>query len=174
MIMFAHHLFSNGLLSSPPRVLAAIAGIGTAYFLPTVPYAVICVLAVFIDCLTAWRLNRRIKKRCPTARADGKLKSARMSKMISDLTIVWLCILLANAVELQLLPHLGGLHLAQYVAAIFVFCTVISILENESSCNGAVWARVVQHVVANKVSRHLHVSEHDFDELLHGDDDKSK
>ncbi|WP_158249589.1 phage holin family protein [Prevotella sp. MGM1] len=130
------------------------------------PYALLCVFAVMLDCLTAYRLNRRIKRLLPNAKTDGKLKSARMSKMISDLTVVWLCILLAVGVDDKLLGHLGNLHLGQYVAAIFVLCTSVSILENESSCNGAVWARAVQKVVTSKVSRHLDIDEEELEKLL--------
>ncbi|GAY28406.1 hypothetical protein PvtlMGM1_1706 [Prevotella sp. MGM1] len=137
-----------------------------AYLEPTVPYALLCVFAVMLDCLTAYRLNRRIKRLLPNAKTDGKLKSARMSKMISDLTVVWLCILLAVGVDDKLLGHLGNLHLGQYVAAIFVLCTSVSILENESSCNGAVWARAVQKVVTSKVSRHLDIDEEELEKLL--------
>ncbi len=149
-----------------PRCCAAVLGFLWAYLEPTVPYALLCVFAVMLDCLTAYRLNRRIKRLLPNAKTDGKLKSARMSKMISDLTVVWLCILLAVGVDDKLLGHLGNLHLGQYVAAIFVLCTSVSILENESSCNGAVWARAVQKVVTSKVSRHLDIDEEELEKLL--------
>lgn len=149
-----------------PRCCAAVLGFLWAYLEPTVPYALLCVFAVMLDCLTAYRLNRRIKRLLPNAKTDGKLKSARMSKMISDLTVVWLCILLAVGVDDKLLGHLGHLHLGQYVAAIFVLCTSVSILENESSCNGAVWARAVQKVVTSKVSRHLDIDEEELEKLL--------
>lgn len=149
-----------------PRCCAAVLGFLWAYLEPTVPYALLCVFAVMLDCLTAYRLNRRIKRLLPNAKTDGKLKSARMSKMISDLTVVWLCILLAVGVDDKLLGHLGSLHLGQYVAAIFVLCTSVSILENESSCNGAVWARAVQKVVTSKVSRHLDIDEEELEKLL--------
>lgn len=149
-----------------PRCCAAVLGFLWAYLEPTVPYALLCVFAVMLDCLTAYRLNKRIKRLLPNAKTDGKLKSARMSKMISDLTVVWLCILLAVGVDDKLLGHLGNLHLGQYVAAIFVLCTSVSILENESSCNGAVWARAVQKVVTSKVSRHLDIDEEELEKLL--------
>lgn len=158
--------FFQNLFGSLPRIIACLLGVLWAYVEPTLHYEAICVFAVLLDCLTAYRLNRRIKQRYPHAKTDGKLKSARMSKMITDLVMVWLCILLAMNVDNQLLPHFGGLHLAQYVAAIFVLCTVVSILENESSCNGSTWARVVQKFVTSKVSRHLDLSEEEILELM--------
>lgn len=95
-----------------------------------------------------------------------------MTKMISDLAIVWLSILLATGVDEHLLGHFGGLHLGQYVAAIFVLCTAVSILENESSCNGSAWARAVQKIVTSKVSRHLDIDEEELKEIIHQDSKK--
>ena len=163
-----NHIVSviQGFFNSLPRLLATGLGIVWAYLEPTVPYAILCVFAVLLDCFTAYRLNKRIKQKYPNAKTDGKLKSAHMTKMISDLTVVWLCILLAHGVDMHLLGHLGGLHLGQYVAAIFVLCTAVSILENESSCNGAAWARAVQKIVTNKVSRHLDMEEKELEELI--------
>lgn len=160
------------LLTSIPRLLAVVGGIIWAYLEPTLPYAIICVFAVFIDCLTAWRLNRRIRAKYPNAGADGKLKSSHMSKMIPDLITVWLCIILATVVDIHLLGQWGDLHLGQYVAAIFVLCTVVSILENESSCNGASWARLLQKVVASKVSRHIDMSAEELENIIDGKETK--
>lgn len=158
--------FFQSLLCSTARWVAVGLGIIWAWLEPTLPYAFMCVFAVAIDCLTAWRLNRRIKAKFPNAEADGKLKSARMFKMVSDLAIVWLCILLADGVDAHLLNHLGGLHLGQYVAAIFVLCTAVSILENESSCNGSAWARAIQRIVTNKVARHIDIDEKELEEVI--------
>lgn len=158
--------FFQSLFCSAARWVAMVIGIVWVWLEPTLPYAEMCAFAVLIDCLTAWRLNRRIKAYFPNAEADGKLKSARMVKMISDLAIVWLCILLADGVDDNLLNHLGNLHLGQYVAAIFVLCTAVSILENESSCNGAMWATAVQKIVTSKVARHIDISEEELEKVI--------
>ena len=50
---------------------------------------------------------------------------------------------------------MGELHLANYLAAIYCAVQFVSILENESTCNGAAWARVVQKIVADKTDRHF-------------------
>lgn len=155
--------FFHGLFNSGARWLACGLGILWAWMEPTLPYALLCVFAVVIDCITAWRLNRRIRCKYPDAGADGKLKSFRLQKSLSDILLVYSCALLAEGVDRHLLGHFGGLHLGQYITAIFVLCTFVSILENESSCNGSAWARLVQRVVANKVSRHVEMTE---DELL--------
>lgn len=158
--------FFQSLVSSVARQVAICLGLLWAWIEPTLPYAYMCIFAVLLDCLTAWRLNRRIKAKFPKAEADGKLKSARMFKMFNDICIVYLCILLADGVDNHLLGHFGGLHLGQYVAAIFVLCTAVSILENESSCNGSTWARAVQKIVTNKVSRHIDIDENELEAVL--------
>ena len=46
-----------------------------------------------------------------------------------------------------------------------MYCLVqfVSILENESTCNGATWAKVLQKIVADKTDRHFNVR---LDELI--------
>ena len=59
---------------------------------PTLIFFFVCAFAVALDCLTAWRLNRRIRKKYSKDIADGKLKSSQMMKMIGDLCVVFGCI----------------------------------------------------------------------------------
>ena len=49
------------------------------------------------------------------------------------------------------------LHLANYLAAVYCAVQFVSILENESTCNGAAWARVMQKIVADKTERHFNI-----------------
>ncbi len=168
--------FGSWLLNffnSVPKLIAVFLGIVWAHTQPTIPYAIICVLAVLLDCLTAWRLHRRVHKTYPDVGADGKLKSSHMMKMISDLAMVWFCIILATEVDGTLLGHLGGLHLGQYVAAVFVLCTFVSILENESSCNGAAWAKLAQKILADKVSRHIEIAEEELTNIIKGNKEEN-
>ena len=53
-----------------------------------------------------------------------------------------------------------SLEVTKYVTALFCFIQLISILENESSCNEAWWARVLQKILSDKTKRHFDV---DFD-----------
>lgn len=164
----------NHIIPLLTRIAAALIGILWCWIEPALPYARICVLAVLIDCLTAWRLNRRIRATYSKEVADGKLKSSHMSKMISDLIVVFLCIILAQHVDGTILGHLGGIHLGSYVAAIFCLTQFVSILENESSCNGATWAIVMQKVLADKTERHIEVDPRKFDELRRQQDERDR
>ncbi len=145
----------NNLFSSLARIAAAVIGIVWAYIEPTMPFLFLALFAMLLDCYTAYRLNRRIKKKYPKASADGKLKSSHLSKLVSDMVVVFSAIIMAHLVEKWCFPHLAPVYLPQYVCAIFCVVQFVSILENESSCNGKPWARVAQKIVANKVSRHL-------------------
>lgn len=149
-----------------PKLIAAILGILWASIEPTLPYAMLCIFAILLDVLTAWRCNRRIHRIAPSSGADGRLKSHHMSKVITDLAILWLCMLLADGVDNQILPHLGNLHLAQYVAAIFIATTALSIAENESTAKRSTWARILQKVIASKVSRHTDIPEDELMDIL--------
>lgn len=155
----------NSSMGMMPALSRMVGGIVAALWYaiePSLTFFYVCVLAVVLDCLTAYRLNRRIRKTYSSEVADGKLKSSHMSKMVTDLAIVFACIVLAYHIDNNLLAHLGNLHLANYVAAIFCGVEVVSILENESSCNGKPWAKVLQQFLADKTIRHLNIDEEKF------------
>ena len=166
----------NWIYNLPHALCKTAAGVLLAWIAPTLPYLSICVLAIAIDCLTAWRCNRRLYakhreaiKKNPNATIDGKLKSQHMAKMINDMIVVFLCVILAYHVDGTLLYHLGDLHLAQYVSAIFCVVQFVSILENESTGSNAVWARVLQKIVADKTERHLGIK---YKDLISNDNEE--
>lgn len=134
------------------------AGIGALWCAvePTLPWALICIFAVVLDCISAARLNHRIKVAHPEGGAVGKFQSRHAMKMISTLSMVFGCIILAQTVDALILDFMQ-LHLGNYVAAIFCLVTGVSILENESSCNGSSWAKVAQKMLVDKTKRHLEV-----------------
>lgn len=158
------------------RVISAIVGVIWCYIEPTMPFLVICLTAIVIDCYTAWRCNRRLcayykRKGLKSSEYNGKLKSTKMFKMLGDFTVVMLCVVLAYNIDNRLLGHIGGLYLAQYVSAIYCVVQFVSILENESTCNDAKWAKILQRFVADKAERHLGVS---LDDLTDGTKDNSE
>ncbi len=136
--------------------LCVIGGALWGWIEPTLPFALLCIFAVLLDCLSAWRLNRRVRQTYGKEACDGKLKSVHMKKMIGDLFMVFGCILIAQGVDQICLPGIQ-LYLGNMVAAIFLLTELVSILENESSCSDAKWAYVVQKVVADKTKRHLNI-----------------
>lgn len=146
------------------RIVAGLIGILWCYIEPSLNYVSVCFFALVLDCYTAWRCNRRIYsryreaiKRNPKCKMDGKLRSKKMAKMVQDFSVLIMAIFLAVIIDNDLLAHMGELHLANYLAVIYCSVQFVSILENESTCNGAAWARVVQKIVADKTERHFNI-----------------
>ena len=77
--------------------------------------------------------------------------------MVQDFSVLIMAIFLAVIIDNDLLAHMGELHLANYLAVIYCSVQFVSILENESTCNGAAWARVMQKIVADKTERHFNI-----------------
>lgn len=145
------------------RAIAAVLGLLWSLFEPSINFITVCFFALLIDCYTAWRCNRRIYakyreeiKRNPKCKMDGKLKSRKMAKMLKMFSCLVLCIALASYLDRHVLNYMNT-HLANQLTAIFCLVQFVSILENESTCNGAAWARVLQKIVADKTDRHFNV-----------------
>lgn len=146
------------------RCLAGLMGLLWCFIEPSLNYIGVCFFALILDCYTAWRCNRRIYsryreaiKRNPKCKMDGKLRSKKMAKMVQDFSVLIMAIFLAVAVDNILLDDIEPLHLANYLAAIYCGVQFVSVLENESTCNGATWARVMQKIVADKTERHFNI-----------------
>lgn len=154
----------QSLIPTLTRFLAAIIGLVWCTLEPSLNYIAVCFFALICDCYTAWRCNcriysryREVIKKDPRCKIDGKLKSKKMAKMVKDFSVLILAIYLATMVDTVILDFQNPLHLANYLAAIYCGVQLVSILENESTCNGAPWARVMQKIVADKTERHFNV-----------------
>ena len=94
--------------------------------------------------------------------------------MVQDFTVLILVIFLATAIDNVILRHMGYLHLANYLAALYCAVQFVSILENESTCNGAKWAKVLQKIVADKTERHYHINLRELMDEEQKQDDENK
>ena len=150
------------------RIFGSLAGVLWAYLSPSIPFIAICVFAVLIDCITAIRLKRRLRKRYANSehKIDGKARSEHTTKMVTDVLIVSACTVLMYNIDHVLLDNLGDLHLAQYVCAIFCVVQFVSILENESTASDKSWARLLQKFVADKTARHLDIDYKDIKKII--------
>lgn len=137
------------------RGIFSIGGAIVAFMQPTLPFIIICTAAVLGDMYTAWSLSRRVKKRHPGAN-DGKFKSCYAGKVFETLIKIYLLIILSYMIETFIFEGLP-IRLANISAGAVCFWQVWSMLENESSCNSARWARVVQQVMVDKAERHFDI-----------------
>jgi len=133
-----------------------------AFLEPTFPFIIICTLAVFMDCYTAWSLSRRVKKKYPGAN-DGKFKSNYAGRVFTTLLKTYALILLVFLIENFIFE---GLHvkLSNIVAGAVCFWQIWSMLENESSCNDARWAKIAQRILVDKTERHFDIDLHELKE----------
>ena len=147
--------FSNNILPLIVRCFIALLGGIWALLQPTLPFILICTLAILCDCYSAWDLSRRVKKLYPES-SDGKFKSKKAGKVIRTLLEVYAFIVFAYLAEQIIFEELPC-RLVNIAAGAVCFWQGWSVLENKSSCNDAKWARVVQKIMVDKTERHFDI-----------------
>ena len=151
------------------RIFFTAFGAVSTALAPTLPYILLCAVAVLGDCLSAWLLARRVKKAYPADadRETGKFKSYHFGKTLWTLLCVYALLVFAYFLHLYVTENLP-FNALKVAAGAVIFWQGWSILENASSCNGAKWAKILQQVMVDKTERHLDI---DLSELKqHGDD----
>lgn len=135
-------------------------GIGAivAILEPTFDYMLVCTIMVFADCYTAWDLSKRARKMYPDkVSMDGKkFKSHNFGKVIVTLLKAYMLIFMAFLIQCHITNE-WPIDLTKVAAGAICFWQFWSILENESSCNGARWAKVLQKILVDKTSRHFDI-----------------
>ena len=147
-------------MESIGKLILGLTGAIVAYLQPTFPFVLICTLAVIVDCYTAFKLSKRVKKHHPEAN-DGKFKSNYAKRIFNTILKIYVVIVLAYLIDDFIFPF-ANLYLANITAGIFCFIQIWSILENESSENDNRWAKTLQNIMVNKAERHFDVDLTDF------------
>ena len=141
------------VIAALKTLLSALGGVLLAAAVPVVPYAAVCTLMVLADAVTAWRLGRRAASATGGRRA-AKLQSARVGVLLGTLGRVYCLLLLARAVQSVILAPDVRFDLVRAIAAAVCLWQALSMLENESSCRGARWARISRRWLIDKTERH--------------------
>ena len=147
--------FIKNTFSQFCKHIVGFMGAMFAFLEPTIPFILICTLAVLLDCYTAWALSKRVKKKFPGAN-DGKFKSNYAGRVFVTLIKIYALTVLAFLIETYIFEGLP-VKLANIVAGAFCFYQVWSMLENESSCNDSNWAKVAQKILVDKTERHFDI-----------------
>lgn len=147
-------------LSWVGKYLMGTVGAIIGFLRPTFPFIIVCTLAVLLDCYTAWSLSRRVKKKFPGAN-DGKFKSHYAGRVFITLVKVYAVTVLAYMIDTIIFPDMTML-LPNIVAGTVCFWQIWSMLENESSCNDARWAKVAQRIMVDKTERHFDIDLHEL------------
>lgn len=133
-------------------------GAAVAALQPALPYCIICTLAILYDCYTAWQLGRRVRQAHPDkVRDGGKFTSHNAGKVIVTLLKAYALIVLAYLMHVHITGNLP-INVVKVAAGAICFWQLWSILENESSCNGAKWAKMAQKILVDKTSRHFDIN----------------
>lgn len=137
-----------------------IVGGFLALFMPLIPLIIVCYAFIAADCWFAYRLSCRVANN-PTLKhkqSAGKINSDALSKAIPKFPKYAIVIILAFLLDKIVLSMHTGLCIANYATGLLCFTEFISILENESSSNDALWARIAKKVLVDKTSRHLDIN----------------
>jgi hypothetical protein len=139
------------------RIIAAgSGGMICSVFQPTLPLAAICTGMVVADVYTAWMLSRRVARLKPESAKTGagKLQSNRLGKALITLGKIYALLIMATAIDHSILNN-TDLQLSRFCAGAVCFWQAISVLENESSCSDAAWARIARRWLIDKARRHF-------------------
>lgn len=138
-------------------LFSAVGGL-LAILEPTYPYLIICTIMIIADCFTAWSLSRRARKAHPhRVSQDGKkFKSHNFGKVIVTLLKAYALIIMAFLIQ-RTITDAWPIDLTKVAAGAICFWQLWSILENESSCNGSKWAKLLQKILVDKTSRHFDI-----------------
>lgn len=133
-------------------------GAAVAILEPTLPYILICTLMILADCFTAWSLSRRARKAHPDrVSKDGKkFKSHHFGTVVLTILKAWAAIIMSFLIQRYITGEMP-IDLTKVAAGAICFWQLWSILENESSCNGAKWAAILQKILVDKTSRHFDI-----------------
>lgn len=142
--------------------LLALIGAFTAAMIDAVEnvwiYLFLASAFVIIDCITAYKLNRRLKKKYGPNIVQGKYTSHGFWKTLETLGKSCAAIFLGYFIyKYMLIPEGGSAMLHIYATGAVIGIQSWSILENSSSCNGSKWAALAQKIVIDKSKRHLHI-----------------
>lgn len=135
--------------------LFALSAGGMALIMPNVPFILIAFAFILADCISAYRLARRVKKK--TGRSRAKMQSNKLWKAFLTALSSAVAIVLAFAIEKHILVMYTDLFLANWTAVVICAIQLWSILENESSCNESKWAGVLQKFLVDKAERHFDI-----------------
>lgn len=132
-------------------------------FEPIMAFLALCMLALFGDVYTAYRLNRRAAKLHPE-KSNGKFTSKKFEKVLTTFCKLLFMLYLASGMDALVIQ---GDHFFAVRIVTLIFCVgqVWSILENESSSKDGKWAKVLQKVMIDKTTRHFDLEPGTFDAI---------
>lgn len=143
------------------------------YLEPTVPYVLVLFFAIMVDCFSAWRLTRRIKRNHPEIDMSDKFESKKSWEVFPKMLVQFCLIEIAHSMDTSIFI-MFDMYLANWMAGALCLYEMLSILENESSENKESWAVFLQKFLVNKASRHVEELKESFETLKKTREDGNK
>jgi hypothetical protein len=114
----------------------------------------VVLLGFVLDCLTAFGLNRRLRRRgLPTSR----FSSVKFGESLIRIVIWIVGIFFCHLIDKHVMADLYDLHLANWLTLLISIDTAMSILENLSTASNDRMAQFLQRFLVSKAERHLEV-----------------
>lgn len=132
---------------------SAFAGSVAAFLEPLTAPATVCTVFVLADFGTALSLGRRLRR--AGRKCDCRLSSRRFGHMVLTLVKIYAALVVASMTQQWIICGYGGFDAVRFTAGAVCLWQLLSILENESTCSGARWARIARKFLVNKARRHL-------------------
>lgn len=133
--------------------VSAAAGAVAGALRPMLAPAVVCTVMVMLDFASAYALSRRLRRRGHPS--HGKLSSARFGRVIATLARVYGALAVAALAQAWVIGPDASFNAVRFIAGAICFWQLLSILENESTCSDAAWARIARRFLIDKARRHL-------------------
>jgi hypothetical protein len=135
--------------------IVAFMGALVAFLEPTIPFIIVCTLAVLCNAYTVVGLSRRIKAKHPKAK-ESVFRSGYAEYIFSILVKIYALIILVFLIEGYIFEGLP-VKLSNIVAGAVCFWQIWSMLEHEISCNDARWAKIAQRILVDKTERYFDI-----------------
>ena len=130
----------------------AVAGMLAAFLAPLAPYALLCTVMVLVDMVSAWQLGRRMRRK-GVASAAGRLSSRRFGRVVGTLAKCYGALAVAALMQKYVVEGMvEGFDAVRGLTGLICFWQLMSILENESTCSDARWAKVARRYLADKAN----------------------
>lgn len=157
--VMTHPFLTAPLLSTPAAkgILGTAGGLALAFAKPLVAPTALCTVFTLIDLGTAIALSRRLRR--AGKGASGKISSHRFGKTILTLVKIYGALTVAAMVQQWVICGYGSFDAVRFVAGLICAWQLLSILENESTCSDARWAKIARKVLVDKARRHLDLGE---------------
>jgi hypothetical protein len=114
----------------------------------------VVVFGFLLDCLTAYALKRRLKRK---GLSTGKFSSVKFGNSLVRI-VFWVAgIFFCHLVDVHVLVDIHQLHLANWLTFLICIETAVSILENVSTASNDRLALMLQKFLVSKAERHIEV-----------------